>query len=91
MENGCSDVAAYIYASALYDLRRQPITEYEPMSERLSLHYRYHGRSPDERNLVHQMKYMSHREHLYQHSPIGRTPVEGLVKFKRDGKDRCGP
>jgi len=83
MWNGQCATAAHFYAHAMYDLRRQPITPYDPKNERQAINYQYKIRSAAERGQVLGMKYHEHRLQVIQHQPADRTVINRLERFKR--------
>ena len=52
MWNGECSEAAHSCAHAMYDLRRQPVTPYDPTNERQAINYQYKNRSSAERDRI---------------------------------------
>ena len=88
MGNGTCSEAAYSYAHAMYDLRRQPITEYDPSNERQTINYQHKSRTSTQRDRILNPKYHEHRLHVIQHQPADRTVLSGLERFRRTRTSR---
>jgi len=88
MGNGTCSEAAYSYAHSMYDMRCQPITEYDPSNERQTINYQYKSRTSTQRDRILNPKYHEHRLHVIQHRPADRTVLSGLERFRRTRTSR---